>query len=328
METTTSNNATVYSITNRTVHDNDYLYLKKARYSTVALFAASLYLCVVLLVYEIRTAKNKRPTVNHLLLFSAVNALVSCTSQLLELFVGVYCAVYRWVNAITLVLGVAIVYTVIWSRQRNFYLDPLLKRTVAKPIRWISKGIIVGVYVALGSLIPTFVLTYDYILSEYGCIVQWSGARVTNIVLPLLFCILCGNTLFQFTLLGLVVYPLCVRIPSTPKQVKNQKNLLQRTSSTKSMRSDIQQVVRRLSIATFVCVLSTLIANVFVVLSVLNILQAFYSNLFVLDLLVNTVASVCSFVNWKKRLFPFWCSNKIKSAKNKNHLTTVTAMAS
>ena len=279
----------------------NYSYLYPARYSTSILLMISVYVLVVLVIYDVKTATKERLVVNHIITISAANVVVSCVSQMLELFVSKYCIAYRWVNAMTLFFGTAIAYTIIWFRQRSFYVDPLLKNAIPTPLRWLSSGIIVGIYVTLICLIPLFVLTYSFEITKYGCVVVWTKLTFAKQAFPLLIGSFVATTFFQLTLLGLVVYPLSLHLTSQGKRVF----LTRRTSeeSTVGLR-DITTVIKRLGLVTLVCVVSSSFTSLLVILSSSGLIHYFWSNFIAADLCINTVAHVLSFINWKERLFP------------------------
>ena len=74
---------------------------------------------------------------------------------------------------------------------------------------------------------------------------------------------------------------------------------------TNSVQKGLTVLIRRLVACTAVCIASELVSGVIAVASIVFAPDSYWSLVMHSDLIINTIATTCSFVNWRKRLFPW-----------------------
>ena len=128
---------------NTTQSAEDSRFAFAACFLTIVWLCVSIYLFVALGIQVVRTVHECKLVGNCLVLFSALNCVIITLNQTLKQFVVRFCTIYRWINGISLTIGLTVVYTIIWIRQRQFYQNPFMKNGVKRGIKLLSGGIII-----------------------------------------------------------------------------------------------------------------------------------------------------------------------------------------
>ena len=194
-----------------------------------------------------------------------------------------------------LMIGLSLVYLFLWLRQRLFYTEPLVKDVTAKVAQWLSNCILVIWVIYLISISLSYFLVVDYEYSDrFSCVTSnstesnyesiiWSWAVV--------------SVLMQIILLGLFIHPL-YKQNSWSKKAPGQKPSLQKR-------------IKKAVILAAICLASDitlpLLTKVFITPDG-DLIFTFYN----INLVVNQLATVACFDNWKAKIFPW------KSYKKKN----------
>jgi len=198
-----------------------------------------------------------------------------------------FCAVQQRITTICGIVTFGSVYFALWFRVFSlFYSNPVIKKESPLAVNWLSKATVVFLALMLVTNSIIFLSAPPYKTTQEGCLklqshdgnaVKW-GLLVTSTVL------------FQATLLCLFVHPLCL----------HRKQMLHHGFDAKS----VMPVIRRAFVTAAVCILSDTANAVFAIANMqsLNYIRhtAYGCNMF-----INMVALICSFADWRRRLFPF-----------------------
>ena len=279
-----------------------------------SLTVISLYLTISLSIFECkRSARNQNETKDldlkrrfanfltngSLCLVAVIITLIRCLCEQIELRLGresdLACRIYQHELAEVYHLSLTCLYIILWVRQLRLYRHPVLKHLGSPFLRFISYIVMLGIIGSSVASITSYVITFTLIASPVGCVYDLSFPDGPPSSLPgiLLFVI---SVVFQTSLLGLVVYPLV-------KQYKIR--LCCGNSEAEKKKENVRNTIIRLSICTAVCVVSDGVSSyllIFVHDGVSPI--SFWANIYTVNLLFNIIAVVCSFVDWKERLFP------------------------
>ncbi|CAK8692847.1 unnamed protein product [Clavelina lepadiformis] len=262
----------------------------------------SIYVLTSLAIFSWKTRNRKNVSkINDLSLISSLFTFLLCTSVLFTHLPGYPYPIMLWVNATFYWIGISLTYTILWKRQRKFYSDELLAYKVGKCHKILSSVAILGIYSFLAALVFTFQSQLDFKLC--------GTLRNSNLILPILTTFMVTVFAFQMLLFYLLINPL-----RSEEGVKVSDILCFR------LKKDVHNMVVRLAICASICILTSILICVLMLLISTNRLETGWGNLVSLDLNVNTISVVCSFKSWKKRLFPF-CKTTSDAECNHNSLT-------
>ncbi|XP_076823070.1 uncharacterized protein LOC143469304 [Clavelina lepadiformis] len=294
-----------------------YLYYKRP-WLRDELFAAILtviafYLVVALSIFEVRSRRKvdqgkKKGFGQKLLDFSSkgslclvavIFAFIRCLCEQIELRLGrksdLACLIYLHQLVEVFHLALTSLYLILWTRQLKMYRHRALRHLGSPFLRAISVLVLFGILGTSIASAASYLSTFTMISSPVGCVYDLSYPNGVPSSLPgyLLFAI---SFIFQSCLLALLVYPLakhyhlqicCCRVEMPPKQEKIKKTII------------------RLCVCTLVCVLSDLVSSALLIFLHDGISPIFFwANIYTTNLLINIVAVVISFADWKRRLFP------------------------
>uniref|UniRef100_H2YC49 G-protein coupled receptors family 1 profile domain-containing protein n=1 Tax=Ciona savignyi TaxID=51511 RepID=H2YC49_CIOSA len=270
---------------------------------TAFLTLISGYLLLALAIFEYKQTRCARSWTNRLCLLSAMVSLLSCLSEQLELRFGKvsdgWCEAYTHLISAFYCIGSLSAYTLLWMRQRSFYSDPLLRNYSSKTLRFISASIIVGIFAALISTVFAFTMNYSLHSTNSGCILSLETTDSSTVVIPVIV-MATSYVAFQISLLMLVVYPLAKSAGLENRSCFCPFRLLHCSN-------EVVYMIRRMALCTAVCVTSALLSSTIAALSVLLAPDSYWSLVVHADLVINTIAIICSFANWRERLLPFKC---------------------
>jgi len=278
------------------------------------LTAISLYLTITLAIFECKRTKREQNlpkesslkikienvlTNGSLCLAAVIITLIRCLCEQIELRLGrssdLACRIYQHELAEVYHVALTCLYILLWVRQLKLYRHPVLKNLSSPLLRFVSYSVILGIIGSSVASISSYVVTFTLIASPVGCVYDLSFPDGPPSSLPgmLLFII---AVVFQTSLLGLVVYPLIkqynIRFCCSSNEAENKHE-------------NVRYTIIRLSICTAICVISDGISSallIFVHDGVSPI--SLWANIYTVNLLLNIVAVVCSFADWKERLFP------------------------
>ncbi|XP_076817609.1 uncharacterized protein LOC143463118 [Clavelina lepadiformis] len=284
--------STVASITGTSAQspgpfDDCTSYTNFTKIFAIVLAVITSYSVVVLILYTWKKRKCKNvPRTNHLSLLSAVFALLFCSVTLFIIWTDLPNSVLVWLQAAFYWIGISLTYTILWARQRRFYSDELLSSKVGKFHKVWSSVVIIGIYLFLAALI----ITFQRKLKTNSCV----NLGNFNEILPTTLSFLVVCFAFQVSLFYLLINPL-----REDGGTKLSDILCCR------LKLDIYKMVVRLAFCAMACVFTTLLTCVIILLNSANLITTYWGNLLALDLIINAMSIVCSFKDWKCRLFPF-----------------------
>ena len=271
------------------------------RIISIVLCFASIYVFLSLLSYAIKTWRMKEvKKINHLTVLCAFFSLLFNLTNLGEYWIGYFsCKFYQWFAAANYVLGLAISYTVLWSRQRCLYRDRLAASSVSKPIKIVSSVLIVLIYCGIGISVLVFQTKFRFQSPYSPCILIWDSL---HLVLPISISFMIICFLLQFILYFLIVFPIS-RLDNTKWKcllfIKPQ--------------NEAEKMAKRLGVCVCACVSSTVVLGATVALDTIENVVVGWSNFAAIDLLINTIATTCALINWRERLF-FLCTRTKQGA--------------
>ena len=265
------------------------------RSMSIVIFLVTLYVLISLLHYTwINRFKKRTCKINHLTIVSASCTFLLSLNKMGENWVGfVSCYAYHWSAAVIYTLGIVITYTILWARQRKMYSDELMAHESRREIRIVSSVIICCIYVTFCVNVFFFTSTYYFKCLYYPCLLKWDeSVHSERVVVVSTFMIMCF--VFQSVLFLLLAYPIIQR--------KSCAARFQALFCSDAIR-DVEKLAKRLAYCAIACIFSTGIFCGIVLLNASHVISVFWCNLATLDSLTNTIATVMSFVDWKKRLF-------------------------
>ena len=275
------------------------------RIFSIPLFLISVYVLVSLINYTwINRYKKSICNVNQLTILSGSFSFLLSLNKMGEQWIGFFsCSAYHWSAAVFYTLGILVTYTILWARQRRMYSDELMAYEFSKAIRFMSNVIICCIYCTFGISCILFTTTYSFECEYYPCLLKWDPkVRTEGFVMVNIFLVM--SFIFQSALFLLLVYPIIKQKSCTAKM-----EALFRSGA----KGDMEKLAKRLGLCAIACVISSGVFGIIVLLSASRVVDIIWCNLATVDLITNTVATVVSFFDWKKRLFSlFLCSsNKI-----------------
>lgn len=304
---------------------------------TSFLTALALYLVVSLFTFEIIQGRNKAKegkkiknlsrrvedflSQGALCLAAAIFALVRCIFEQIELRFGttsdLACKIYQHQLVEIFHTSLTCLYLLLWSRQLKMYKHKALRHLGSPLLRFISMVVIIG-YIASGAATAiTYLINFTLISSRIGCVYDLTKIDPQNSTLPGLL-LFVSALVFQFALLGLLIYPL----------VKHYKIRVCCGGSDGSRQNsgNVRRTVIRLSVCASVCVLSDMVSCVLLMTLHNGVTPiSFWANVYTINLLVNILTVTLSFVDWKRRLFP-WRSYSYKEVATNANQTSSSAL--
>ena len=230
-----------------------------------------------------------------LCLIASILALVRFGLELVEIELGqsssTICDPIRKSKGVLQCAVITCLYLVLWLRQRKFYRTPAMLHLSNKIIRFFSRSVIIIMAIASVLTISLYVATRGYQSSGRGCIVQWSSIRTKVRELPGLLQFI-FTTLFQVILLGLFIYPL-------------QKHRVAMKSVVSSGPNKEIDVIKRITIATLVAMITDGVAGLIALFAFANSFEVLDHLVYDVDMLVNLLAIICSFADWRTQMAPF-----------------------
>ena len=294
--------------------------------TTVAIFTTMMvYLVVALIIYECKKPNNiislrHLSDLNRRLQFALKMRLLTLLAVLLVLgrfvcenyeLLAQYTGVcYDYCNAIVKVkvaltsFGLYCIYSFLWMRQQFFYAEPAiqhLSRPLIRVLSWGSLGLLT-LALLIGNVL--FLVTRFYKMTEHGCL------NHHNTIPPVIPWIFLGttNVLSQLTLFALFVYPLL-------------QHKSQRDASSCSNFSSFASMIKRVAMATSVCIISDIIALLFILL-VKEQDEIIPTLAFDVSLVVNVICVLATFSDWWDRLAATLCCNRFRLLSNERKGST------
>ena len=276
----------------------------------------ALYLNVALAIFEYNKNRKKDPKENSkkiqdflsdgsLCLVAAVFVLIRCCLEQIELRLGresnLACRIYQHLLVEVYHLSLTCLYILLWMRQLKMYRHRALRHLSTKPLRIASYGVLFGILASSIASAASYLVTFTLIASPQGCVYDLSFPDGPPSSLPgyLLFAI---SFVFQFSLLALLLNPL----------MNHYRIQICRSSDVDppKTKKNVRETIIRLTVCTTICVLSDGVSSsllIFVHDATTPIM--FWANVYTTNLILNVVTVVCSFADWKERLFPCLKSN-------------------
>ncbi|XP_078482188.1 uncharacterized protein LOC144743106 isoform X1 [Ciona intestinalis] len=267
------------------------------------------YLVIALLVFEIRSRKtsrssrrlsrrisnissqvidNRKLKLRILCIIATVAVLLRCVAELFYIFMGrrsdYRCDVSLKLHICLFAVSITTIYVFLWYRQRLMYMDPQMQLHNTALGRWVSRYVLVLMVVSAIGIIVIFLTLRKYSAQENTCI-----AISVNFGTEVPFLIIaCCLVLFQVLLMVLFIRPLFCNAVIPPDLNRNGDNLTRR-------------VLKRVTITAAICVGSDIAAAIVTLISE----QILVSNVvYDASLVLNLICIVCSFSDWKARMFP------------------------
>ena len=270
--------------------------LEVARYFAIVLTVLSVYVFAALVYHWYRRKANLgKPLATNLCLLSGGCTLLLCLNKLFELWIGVSsnisCTVYHFTATGTYGIGLAFVYTTVWIRQRKLYSDDLLIHTVSKISRTISAVVIIIIYCLLLFVFASFIAVLKFERPFPPCHIVWYPL---SSLLPLVIFFISTCFVLQLVLFLLLVIPL-----------RRDSSICGDVLCSKST-TDIHSMLKRLALCACCCIFSTILLSIAILLDAVEIICIYWGNLLVLDLLISTLATICSFADWADRILPMF----------------------
>ena len=278
--------------------------LEVAKYLVICLTVLSFYVFAMLLYHWYIKKNQKTGSIATILclLSSACSCLLSF-NKLAELWLTipcVTCSAYHQSATVVYGIGLALVYTTLWKRQRKLYSDELLANTVSKISRIISAAVIILIYSLLLFIFITFITVLKFEQSLPPCHVEWNPL---SSLLPLVVFFITSCFILQLILFLLIVNPL-------RRGTSICRDVLCSNSS-----NDIHAMLKRVAVCACFCIFSTILLNIAILLDSVEIICIYWGNLVALDLLISTLSTTCSFADWSQKVFP-WLPSCASSSKN------------
>ena len=283
------------------------------------------YLVVALIIYEWRKPNNiisllHLSDLNRSLQFALKMRLLTlfavllvlgrfvCENyQLLAQYTGVcydYCNPIVKVKITLTSVAVYSIYAFLWMRQQFFYAEPAIQHLSRPLIRALSWGALGFLTLALLIGIVLFLVTRFYQMTEHGCL---NHHNTIPPVIPWIF-VGTATVLSQLILFALFVYPLL-------------QHRSQLDASSRFNFSRFVPLIKRVAMATAICIISDIIALLLIVLvkdqdDIIRILA------YDVSLVVNVICVMASFSDWWNRLASPLCCNRFPLLSNEEKGST------
>ena len=264
--------------------------LEVAKYLAIGLTTLSLYVFAVLLYHWCSRKAISIATI--LCLLSGACSLLVCLNKLSELWIGMMsCSAYHMTATAAYGIGLAFVYTTLWIRQRKLYSDNLLANTVSKLSRVVSAVIIIIIYCLLLFVFASFITVLEFEQEYPPCHIKWYPL---SSLLPLVIFFIATCFVLQLVLFLLLVNPL-----------RRGSSICGEVLCSKST-TDIHTMLKRLATCACLCIFSTILLSIAILLDAVEIICVYWGNLVALDLLISTLTTIFSFADWNERILPMF----------------------
>lgn len=265
---------------------------------TVIILILTAYLFLATIFYVVMTANsaaNRRISVDDAKatnnLFNGGILLVITLSLLrtmLDLWTEHSCLLSTQIN-IGLAAGcMACIYFLLWKKHRIF-LDGSQIHTrslLLNVLSWISLVLLIITTVLNGIIFVVYGLSY-----KEGPIYKCESDTENQWPMDKWITLATSTATFQFVLLGLLIYPLCIHERSMEVTVS-------------IVSSPVKVLLRKLVVIAVLCISSDVVAAL-ISLFVKRPTGEISSMVYTVDIFVNTICVICSFSDWRERLFPF-----------------------
>ncbi|XP_077966340.1 uncharacterized protein LOC144419946 [Styela clava] len=201
-------------------------------------------------------------------------------------------------------LFLLIVYLILWLRQRIFYQHPQLKHLSSRTIKILSWTMSIVLVIGVFFTGVLYLVTAIYIGTPIGCQVvknSWTSIRYYVLIIVTVF--------FQVCLLGLYSYPL-IQHKRTSRSISQKKNL-------------VIPLIRRAEIAAGCCVATDVAIALIFLRPIWNGQVVTLSTLlYDVNNIVNLIAAIFAFPNWRNRLMPWKIGEEEKARLAGNESST------
>ena len=259
--------------------------------TVITLVVISVYLMIVTLFYYCKHSLSQLRLIDWLICVTPVLVLVQCCWFEVEISMTqhttTFCTVYTVINVGLATAIRTLIYSVLWIRQRSIYKGPLQNtNTTATRISWITLGGIL-----FFSLCQIIIFGFVSQKPVPGGCESEELSLALEVILPLVFTC---TSMFQFILLGLTLYPVVKQL---------------RERNINSRKGQLKTVAVRLCISTAVCFFVDILFIIILQLKPADASISYLPICYAFNTLVNTIATLCSFANYRQRLWPFGKDN-------------------
>jgi len=273
----------------------------------ITLLLISIYLSTASITYYIRYSIASLRLTDALICLATTMLFLECCWFEVEISITdhsmTFCQAYAVINITISTTMRTIIYTILWLRQRSIYGGPLQHRNGAAGV--IGKITLVGILTFGVLQIIPLSLTPQYPVATGGCI---SGKLppVLKILVPVIFSL---SSTFQFVLLGLTLYPVVKQI---------------REGSIASSKEQLKTIAVRLCICTAICILVDMMFLVVIRLKPDNASISYIPICYAFNTVVNTSTTLCSFANFRQRLWPVRCEESAVETPSENSVSSAS----
>ena len=262
----------------------------------ISLMCVSAYLATVSFFYCNKHSIVKLRKTDSLISVATVMLFFECCWFEIEIAIThhsmSFCTAYTVVNVAIATTIRIIIYVILWLRQQCVYNGPLLQDNRKASI--ISKITLVGILTFGFSQIILLSITPQHPV-DGGCVSEKLSPEI-KILVPLVFSLSSG---FQLVLLGLTIYPVI-------QQIKE--------GTIASSKDQLKTIAARLCICTSICTFVDLLFIAIIQRKPSDAPISFIPICYAFNTVVNTTTTLCSFVNYKQRLWPFGGASSAGSA--------------
>ncbi|XP_078494180.1 uncharacterized protein LOC144749660 [Ciona intestinalis] len=261
--------------------------------------AVTIYLLVMSIIYEVRTrqrASRRRQNIAYsekFLPVTLIAAIVLTIAAFLSIQVPmlvryedgrIVCNVYRIAATWFYNLGLAAVFLLLWLRIRVFYSHKIMRSLQSRMVITLNYVILFVVVVAALQQGGIFTFISD---ARYTKNIMCAYSYVGKEVLPSIVFLTISSAVCVVTLGGLLVYPMW-----------RHRDILSNRSA-----QSVRSMSRRVIVTTLLCISTYILAPLVVtMLRHRNIVMGYF--IYSIMLLANIIIVICSFTNWKSRIFP------------------------
>ena len=253
----------------------------------IFLICISAYLVAATLFYNHVHSVAKLRVTDFVICLAAIILFLECCWFEAEIMLTsssmTFCKVFTVINVTLATTIRTLIYVVLWLREEGIYNGPLGSTNPKAKI--ISKITLWGIL--FFSVLQILVLALIPQESEMGKCVSPPLPTALSVVLPLVFIFSSG---FQLVLLGLTLYPVV-------KQMKG--------GIVTGRKKKLKDIATRLCICTAICTMVDLAFIVIVQIKPKEAPVTYIPICYAFNTVINTTTTLCSFVNYKLRLWPF-----------------------
>jgi len=248
-------------------------------------------------IYLGRRNERNASIINLFLIGSATSMMINAIIDIPMLSPpsGPFCSIQSRFKDVSFGAAIFCVYFVLWFRIFIvFYRDKIMMQDLSKIVQYINISAMPLLFVTGTSIVIRFLSLPGYEYAGCGC----KTAYTREIFIINWIAVVVCTTVFQTVFLFCFVYPLYL----------HRRKML----SSGCNKLSILPIVKRAAIAAGVCITSDLLNLVFALAymgptdSISHPFQTYLSHfIYILNLLVNLIATILSFANWRDKLFPF-----------------------